>query len=214
MQVLEVRHSCYYVFLVKPCKHQLNFIFSSSMHVCCHQWTDSCSVWIPKVLAPLMLFLSSQLYMLQHVRRFPSIVSWSIPRSISAVQLLLMTFVLDHAPSKYNKVRIHLLRFLTCSTPEVTLLCTVFLRGHWRLDTLVIKYSWFYTACYQKPDHRQSAGRDCNTSHMRDSSRLCHRFLSGFSEPTTLSCNTDRSYKLLGSQVCAVLSSAKSRTKL
>ena len=37
---------------------------------------------------------------------------------------------------KSNKVRIHLQRFLTCSTPEVTLLCTVFLRGYWRLDTL------------------------------------------------------------------------------
>ena len=63
----------------------------------------------------------------------------------SAAWLLLMTFALDHAPSKYvqieqkyGKVRIHLRCFLTCSTPEVTLLCTtVFLRGYWRLDTRV-----------------------------------------------------------------------------
>ena len=67
----------------------------------------------------------------------------------SAAWLLLMTFALDHAPSKYvqieqkyGKVRIHLRCFLTCSTPEVTLLCTtVFLRGYWRLDTRVIMYS-------------------------------------------------------------------------
>ena len=40
------------------------------------------------------------LYLVQHVRRFPRMVSWSI----SAAQLLLMTFALDHAPSKYVQI--------------------------------------------------------------------------------------------------------------
>ena len=58
---------------------------------------------------------------------------WFIVCHLAAIWLLLMTFALQHHASskyvenriKYGKLRMqHLRRFLTCSTPEVTLLCT------------------------------------------------------------------------------------------
>ena len=56
-----------------------------------------------------------------------------------------MTFVLDHAPSKYVQIEQSTDTFTAFSHvqhpgSDVTLY-TVFLRGYWRLDTLVITYS-------------------------------------------------------------------------
>ena len=77
-------------------------------------------------------------------------VSWSI----SAVRLLLMTFALDHAPSKYVKNRSkyrYIYGVFSRAVPgsHVTLYTVwspFYARGYRRLDTLVIMYSCYNTS--------------------------------------------------------------------
>ena len=106
--------------------------------------------------APPGLQLLIEIYIwYEHVRRFPRMVSHCYVRF---AQRQPSKYV--QIEQKYGKVRIHLRCFLTCSTPEVTLLCTtVFLRGYWRLDTRVIMYSWLH------PQERQH----CRSFHVQPS---------------------------------------------
>ena len=95
------------------------------------------------------------LYLVQHDHLSAVFQVWFLIHSsihFSTARLLLMTFSLDHTLSEirtnwygYYQSTDTFTAFSHVQYPgsHVTLY-TVFLRGYWRLDTLVIMYSWYW----------------------------------------------------------------------
>ena len=92
------------------------------------------------------------LYLVQHDHLSAVFQVWFLINSLihfSVAQLLLMTFARDHALSKYVPIEIYKQSTDTFTAfshvqyqgSHVTLYI-VFLHGYWRLDTLVIMFSW------------------------------------------------------------------------
>ena len=84
------------------------------------------------------------LYLVQHVRCFPRMVSWSI----SAARLLLMTFALDHAPSKYIQIKQSTDTFTAFFSRAVHQKSRYFVHSV-STRVLEVRYSCYYVHCVQ-----------------------------------------------------------------